>query len=759
MIKMKASEKASTNFNRFLISLILVVIVIICLLSVTLYINFEASSLSIIYTFIEDGLDQISNSAHYMTESTRTLLYQLFNGDSIVGRLLFDTVYLDDGSIESLEMWNMLEHLRNYTYTSPFIHSIYLYNSNEERFYFSRYGKGEGSAEKNSFHDREIADMIDHISNYKNFEPIPRKIEAAEERAFYVYTYLLYGTYENISEKYNVVIVNISEDRLRNIIRSMQTNPDDNIFIIDKNGMVILGTEDSQMLSDISGYSYIQKIIKSTASSDYFVDDINGIPSLVTFVSSPSLDWKFVRVTEYSQVASKLNNLKNTSLLICVLALVGGIILAFYLSRRLYKPINNILNEWKLLKKERMDNMYTMKQQLLKYILLHDSEQHIAQVKSKFQTYNIKLDPEGSYALLILMIDNFKDFCNRYNLDDRNLLKFGIMNIASEIVSSRFINETVDTDSDHMTVILNIPGNDLSDIRQELSELSKKIQDAVQSYMGISLSVFVSTSGQIFNEVCALYNSTIRITSQRLFYGHGCTVFMDDMKNEDFPEYTYPAKKAKLMIDTLMLGKIQEAKEIFCEIIDNAIHYPVKDLRGTILRLAFAINTTIEMLEKNNDLTVNYHLSTFISELDDQETLDEIKNLFFTIFDNISLRLEEKKSGKHNTIASQIMDIIKNDYLDKNLTLEHIADRVGMSPSYLRRLFKKITNQSVADYINEVRLEKAKELLINTNFSINEISEKSGFVNSCYFYTLFKKTNGMTPNEFREKKETLINQV
>ena len=64
---------------------------------------------------------------------------------------------------------------------------------------------------------------------------------------------------------------------------------------------------------------------------------------------------------------------------------------------------------------------------------------------------------------------------------------------------------------------------------------------------------------------------------------------------------------------------------------------------------------------------------------------------------------------------------------------------------------KKITSKSVSDYINEVRIEKAKKLLETSNASISEIVEQTGFSSSNYFYIYFKKTNGVTPNEYKQR--------
>lgn len=73
-----------------------------------------------------------------------------------------------------------------------------------------------------------------------------------------------------------------------------------------------------------------------------------------------------------------------------------------------------------------------------------------------------------------------------------------------------------------------------------------------------------------------------------------------------------------------------------------------------------------------------------------------------------------------------------------------------MSTPYICRLYKQYTLHTILDEIVETRMKKARELLLNTDFSIIEIAEKVGFANSTYFHKSFKTINGVTPNEYRK---------
>ena len=83
------------------------------------------------------------------------------------------------------------------------------------------------------------------------------------------------------------------------------------------------------------------------------------------------------------------------------------------------------------------------------------------------------------------------------------------------------------------------------------------------------------------------------------------------------------------------------------------------------------------------------------------------------------------------------------------MSLEQIADHLHVSASHLSRTFKKAADISLTDYINQVRISKAKELLRGTDIYIYTISEMVGYHDATYFSSIFKKMVGVSPSEYR----------
>lgn len=92
-----------------------------------------------------------------------------------------------------------------------------------------------------------------------------------------------------------------------------------------------------------------------------------------------------------------------------------------------------------------------------------------------------------------------------------------------------------------------------------------------------------------------------------------------------------------------------------------------------------------------------------------------------------------------------------DDHFSESLSIEDMAEIIGVTPQYLCQLFKKIINQRPIEYLNNVRINKSKDLLIKfPKMKVDEISKKSGYDSSSYFCSIFKRNEGMSPGRFRE---------
>jgi two-component system response regulator YesN len=92
---------------------------------------------------------------------------------------------------------------------------------------------------------------------------------------------------------------------------------------------------------------------------------------------------------------------------------------------------------------------------------------------------------------------------------------------------------------------------------------------------------------------------------------------------------------------------------------------------------------------------------------------------------------------------------VSREYNNEQVSLKMISAHVRISPSHLSKIFSQETGQTITEYLTQIRIGKAKELLKTTNNKTFEIAYKVGYNDSHYFSNIFKKTTGFTPREYR----------
>ena len=102
--------------------------------------------------------------------------------------------------------------------------------------------------------------------------------------------------------------------------------------------------------------------------------------------------------------------------------------------------------------------------------------------------------------------------------------------------------------------------------------------------------------------------------------------------------------------------------------------------------------------------------------------------------------------------VSRVRSVIRENLSSEQLNRSFISNQIHMNPDYLSTLFHRCFGKTLSAYINEKRIDVAKELLANTSYSLQQISDKAGFSSSSYFHKQFKKVTGITPQQFRSSE-------
>lgn len=129
-------------------------------------------------------------------------------------------------------------------------------------------------------------------------------------------------------------------------------------------------------------------------------------------------------------------------------------------------------------------------------------------------------------------------------------------------------------------------------------------------------------------------------------------------------------------------------------------------------------------------------------------SLTELHSYYTRFFLNLSEMLKPGNVYAMQNTIEQIKIYTQRNY-HKNITVDFLASLFYMNSSYLSHLFRRQTGQKYVQYLNEIRIKKAKELLLTTDRKLYQIARTVGYDNSKYFFRVFKKLEGITPEQFR----------
>lgn len=126
----------------------------------------------------------------------------------------------------------------------------------------------------------------------------------------------------------------------------------------------------------------------------------------------------------------------------------------------------------------------------------------------------------------------------------------------------------------------------------------------------------------------------------------------------------------------------------------------------------------------------------------------ECRSLFHKIIAGIERERETEKIKSANSGILSSIETIHEHFTDPQLTVAHLAKNCHISETYFRKLFQQYCGVSPLQYINELRLKYAMELLRSRYYTVSEVAEKCGFANPYYFSLFIKKHTGKPPSTF-----------
>lgn len=199
-------------------------------------------------------------------------------------------------------------------------------------------------------------------------------------------------------------------------------------------------------------------------------------------------------------------------------------------------------------------------------------------------------------------------------------------------------------------------------------------------------------------------------------------------------------------------GLYREAFELlsgFVESQELGWYYTEQELKKIVEHVLY---TTFNYLEEAKfDLKkLEFNKLQVLSMISSMYSIEDLRKFVEKVLEEIYNQVIEVRQGEH-TIILQIYKYI-DTHFNEPLTLHEVAKEFHMSYSYLSTYFSHATNKGFNEYLNAVRIDKAKELLGNSDIPIAFIGEKVGYIDQSYFSKVFKKNVGQSPTAYRRNK-------
>lgn len=225
---------------------------------------------------------------------------------------------------------------------------------------------------------------------------------------------------------------------------------------------------------------------------------------------------------------------------------------------------------------------------------------------------------------------------------------------------------------------------------------------------------------------------------------------LDDIEITSFGEI----EKTRTMLEKFLNNGAEDEIDEFVDVYINEL--PEENLKSVLMRQYIIMDAYIVMMSFCEKIEgIEGEMQAQSEELKNSmktiQTLEEIKNYIRMLLKKI-IGVPDTISGRrYSDIIEIAKDQIRKTYMSDEISLNTIAAEVGMSPSYFSSIFSKEMGKTFVEYLTEIRMDRAKELLMCSSMKTSEIGYEVGYKDPHYFSYIFKKTQNCTPKEFRAR--------
>lgn len=565
------------------------------------------------------------------------------------------------------------------------------------------------------------------------------------------------------------LIYNVDVVELASRLNAGYDSDQEYVQVIDETGTVLCDPQRNRMGRNLSEEAYIQKILSHPEKSGYFTMDQAGEMMLISWYRSEFEDWIFVDMSSMETLNTLAQSYMNGLLLILGGILVVGLLGALGLSRYLYNPVKQLTDE--ILRgepfagnrgdlailKRAISNMKQEGERLRKNQEENETKKEEAWLRTGIlDGYNLREVPERlqqavkdcdihiAYLRFYLQDERW----NKMDEEERCYFRSLLCQLWGQMMQeARYASREAYVGKRGMYLL--ILGGEEGDIISWLYRYMQYVEENFQ----IHLAAGLSHACKSLQEAMAAGESALRASGRVFFRGWGSVIREEEIPVEKTEEYAYPAEEEQELMESLDSGNekwIRQAVRAYCRrirqmpalTVENAV-LMLHQLTGTILRkLSERVGDEEQVMEYSRRI----HKIFSVQGYSLQEFEQDFGACLCSLFGNT-------RQGEGAGLYGQILSYIKEHYRE-NIGANEIAEALGISYSYTRKIFKEHAGVSPSDYIHQLRIQDAKRILMESSKSVIQIAEEVGYNNDQSFLRAFKKWVGMSPAVYRKERNS-----
>lgn len=428
--------------------------------------------------------------------------------------------------------------------------------------------------------------------------------------------------------------------------------------------------------------------------------------------------------------------------------------------KKLSEEINRERNERvevENLRRQLRENKKALREKLFNDLL---SNSYIGEIESDLNYLELSKLRNREYFIAVININNFMELIIEEDEEQKYIVNLSFYNLVTKFLTY-LEKDSSDTSEDKLVYsVINYKIDQLVIVvYEDIDKFTSAFEDLIKlgrMELGFCITIGIGNKYKNLTDVHISYREACSAALLDRVYGREIVYIFNDLNfgNKVYSKQLHILGDTKLY-DDLKIGAFPEIKNDIVDIITQ--------IKSSKLELD-AINTIIYNVVLLSCKTINelgYDIFEIMGEdfnlhfdVKEINNLVQLEEWLLSFFYKVNEYINQKRSNRNQKLLSKVKDYVDGNY-SENITLTSISKDFGISSGYLSVLFNDYIGQNFIDYLTNLRIQSAKNLLKRTDLKIYEIADRVGYRDAYYFSTAFKKIVGINPTDYREKLNML----